>query len=185
MHFAAVDARGSALWRMDGTAESITAYKRVGGELREFKRVNNDLYFSLFSLEANVSAEQLWKTNGTAAGTVLVKEIRRGPGSRSMQSLTNAGGTLYFVANDGVHGKELWRSDGTCRRNDHGRGHFQRPISYISRTPRGSVPSELTFANGVLFFTADDGVNGRELWRTNGTEDGVHTRKGYFFWGRW
>ncbi len=52
--------------------------------------------------------------NGTAAGTVLVKDIRSGTGSTSFGFLTNIDGTLFFQANDGVQGNELWRSDGNA-----------------------------------------------------------------------
>ena len=50
----------------------------------------------------------LWRSNGTAAGTRLVREIVPTDGS-----LTRAGNTLFFVADDGEHGTELWTSDGT------------------------------------------------------------------------
>ncbi len=36
--------------------------------------------------------------------------------------------------------------------------------------PYGSNPSSLTNVNGRLFFLADDGVHGEELWRSDGTE---------------
>src|SRR5688572_28161919 len=47
--------------------------------------------------------QELWKTDGTAAGTVMVKDIMVGTGSSSPQNLTDFGGTLYFQANNGVN----------------------------------------------------------------------------------
>ena len=57
---------------------------------------------------------ELWKTDGTAAGTVLVKDIRSGASGSYPHNLTNVNGTLFFTANDGTNGYELWKSDGTA-----------------------------------------------------------------------
>ena len=60
------------------------------------------------------NGQELWKSDGTAGGTAMVKDIRPGSGSSSPQHLTEVGGVLYFVANDGANGYELWKSDGTA-----------------------------------------------------------------------
>ena len=49
-----------------------------------------------------------------AAGTVLVADINPGTGSSYPRYLTNVNGTLFFSANDGTHGYELWESNGTA-----------------------------------------------------------------------
>ena len=59
------------------------------------------------------TGDELWKSDGTDGGTVLVKDIRGGTDSSVPRYLTNVGGTLYFRANDGSSGHELWKSDGT------------------------------------------------------------------------
>ncbi len=59
------------------------------------------------------AGSELWKSDGTSAGTVLVCDIRPGASSASPSSLTDVNGTLYFQANDGTNGSELWKSDGT------------------------------------------------------------------------
>jgi ELWxxDGT repeat protein len=56
---------------------------------------------------------ELWKTDGTAAGTVLVKDIAPGGGADPTR-LTALGNILLFEANDGTSGMELWKSDGTA-----------------------------------------------------------------------
>ena len=58
---------------------------------------------------------ELWKSDGTEAGTVMVKEISPGYNQYNggASYLTAAGDTLYFAADDGIHGLELWKSDGT------------------------------------------------------------------------
>ena len=71
---------------------------------------------------------------------------------------------LYFVANDGVHGRELWSYStlgGTAMVRD------------IYTGTASSDPAELKNLNGELVFTADDGVHGRELWKSDGTAAGT------------
>ena len=54
------------------------------------------------------------KSDGTEAGTVLVKDIRPGPSGSEIQELTAMNGRLFFAADDGMAGLELWTSDGTA-----------------------------------------------------------------------
>lgn len=80
--------------------------------------------------------------------------------------MTAAGGTLFFTADDGAHGYEPWKSDGT------------EPGTALLKdvTPGkggGPGPGQLTATESTLFFTADDGVHGRELWKSDGTEPGT------------
>src|SRR5687767_4963348 len=58
---------------------------------------------------------ELWKSDGTGAGTQRVRDINPGAfGAFSSRIyIARVGGTLYFVANDRVSGEELWKSDGT------------------------------------------------------------------------
>jgi ELWxxDGT repeat protein len=68
-----------------------------------------------FSADNGVNGRELWKSDGTAAGTVLVKNIRPGKAS-SMSTLTASvlGNSLCFQANNGTSGSELWKSNGTA-----------------------------------------------------------------------
>ena len=56
---------------------------------------------------------ELWVTDGTEAGTRLVKDINPGPDNSFPTNFVGLGGTLYFTANAGVAGTQLWKSDGT------------------------------------------------------------------------
>jgi ELWxxDGT repeat protein len=107
---------------------------------------------------------ELWKTDGTSAGTSMVRDIRPGSESSGIKFLTNVNGTLFFGATDGANGYELWKSDGTAA------GTVM--VQNIHPTA-GSNPSSLRNVGGVLYFSADDGVNGYELWRSNGTAAGT------------
>ncbi len=111
------------------------------------------LYF--VSIDADHGAE-LWRTDGTRAGSRIVADISPGTGSSFPAGLTAAGGLLYFTANDGEHGRELWVTDGTEAGT--------RMVADIAAGPGSSSPIELTVAGDHLFFNADDGFTGRELW---------------------
>ena len=155
--------RDRGLWRSDGTAAGtrmLRALERPADDpfANEFypsalTPAGDQLFFA-----ANVagSGPELWKTDGTRAGTVLVKDIAPGPASSRPGELTAAGGRLYFRATDGVHGDELWRSDGTAAGTT--------LVEDILPGPASSTPDDLTAAGGTLFFTANDGEHGRELW---------------------
>src|SRR5256885_1520773 len=96
---------------------------------------------------------------------VLVKDINASPGASFPHDLANVNGTLFFSANDGTHGDELWKSDGTAA------GTVL--VKDINPGSADSSPSDLTNVNGTLFFVADDGTNGRELWKSDGTAAGT------------
>jgi ELWxxDGT repeat protein len=107
---------------------------------------------------------ELFKSDGTAAGTYMVKDICPS-GSSSPNNLTAVGSEVYFSANDGTHGVELWKSDGTSAGT----------VEVIDINPglADSYPSALASVNGTLFFTATDGVHGFELWKSDGTSGGT------------
>ncbi len=122
--------------------------------------VNGTLFFTA---NDGVHGDQLWKTNGTAAGTVMVTDIN--PAGLGPKYLTNVNGTLFFTGSDGPDGVELWKSDGTAA------GTVM--VKDIKVGSGGSNPSYLTNVNGTLYFSANDGVHGYELWKSDGTAAGT------------
>ena len=95
----------------------------------------------------------------------LIKDIQPGPGSSSPNDVVDVDGILFFTADDGVTGEELWKSDGT----PDGTVLVKDIIPGIE----GSSPGRLTSAAGTLFFTVDDDVRGSELWKSDGTDAGT------------
>ena len=116
---------------------------------------------------ATTATGEMWKSDGTRAGTVLVKDIDRGRLRYGPDDLTAVGDTLFFTADDGIHGEELWKSDGT--RAGTVLVKDIRPGDYAS-TASGL---DLTAVGDTLFFTADDGTHGSELWKSDGTRAGT------------
>lgn len=68
---------------------------------------------AFFAATTQAAGTELWKSDGTQAGTTLVKDINPVGPSSFPQSLINVGGVIFFAADDGAHsGQELWKSDG-------------------------------------------------------------------------
>lgn len=94
-----------------------------------------------------------------------VDEPETVPASSFPAFLTDVDGILFFSADDGVHGSELWMTDGTPAGT--------RLVADIFPGPEGSYPTDLINVNGILFFSADDGAHGTELWMSDGTLGGT------------
>src|SRR5262245_25120660 len=122
---------------------------------------------TFFAAGTPQTGRELWKSDGTEAGTVLVRDI--GPGSQGSgaNGLVELNGTLFFRANDGVTGSELWKSDGA----EEGAGRVKDILPGSGSALSSALP--LLDVNGTLFFAADDGVRGFELWKSDGTEAGT------------
>ncbi|HEY4942098.1 MAG TPA: ELWxxDGT repeat protein [Rhizomicrobium sp.] len=166
------------VWVSDGTAAGtvklldVNPARPIGALtdiVNEFVTVGNVVFFQENDNSGNAL---LWKTDGTVAGTVMVKEIE--PGSYNdaaffLQNMTAQDGLLYFSANNGIDGMELWRSDGTAA------GTHQVKALNSFTTPNVTAPlSQAAILAGATYFMSGDIVHGNELWATDGTSAGTH-----------
>ena len=138
-------------------------YPLLSSDPQSLTVIGGTLFFVATAYDG--TGRELWKSDGTETGTVMVKDIIP-PGPGEPEFLTNVNGTLYFRADDGVHGIELWKSDGTEA------GTMM--VKDIHPTANGS-PMFLTDVDGTLFFTGYSMDSGgvRKLWKSDGTSAGT------------
>jgi ELWxxDGT repeat protein len=126
-----------------------------GSNPSQITDVNGTAFFTAEHVEGGVpSGTALWRSDGTAAGTTFVRKIQA-------SSLTNVGGTLFFVGDDGTGDREIWKSDGTPS------GTVR--VTNFPPAATATVPTNLTHFNGSLYFVVNDGNLGEELYKTDGT----------------
>lgn len=117
--FADDGVHGSELWRSDGSPLGTFMIRDVcpgrcsGSPDRLFvTQTQSALGHVFFAADDGVHGIELWRTDGTALGTEMVRDILVGIGSSRPRGFTELAGQLFFTANDGTHGRELWRTDG-------------------------------------------------------------------------
>ena len=164
---------GAQLLKDINTTESPYGNYPIGSYASNFTEFDGQLFFTAAD---GVNGNELWVSDGTADGTQLVKDINPDNSNYgdAPDGFTEFDDQLFFTADDGVNGNELWVSDGTTDGTQLVRDI--NPDNSNSGYYR-YAPYSLTEFDGQLFFTANDGVNGRELWVSDGTADGTQLVK--------
>jgi ELWxxDGT repeat protein len=162
-----IAARGQAffaadgdLWKSNGSVAGTQRLGAAASSTHAFTNVEGAVFF--------VGEGGIWKSDGTIAGTHHVGDAEpysnpfcnpHGPCGFVHRNYdpVGVGEQLFFPADGGGLGVELWQTDGS----EDGVGVW----GDLRPGPEGSKPADLTRVGGSLYFTANDGTHGRELWR--------------------
>lgn len=175
--FCEEDGRRLVLWSTDGTSDGTVSLRFLTPTLQETQvswgdSSSADVHYGqmlsnagvvlggnryVFPADDGIHGIEMWGTNGTAAGTRLLRDILPGPLSSGIEFVKAMEDRLFFSANDGVTGYELWVTDGT-------------PLGTVRATdfnpgPGGFSPNASIVHSNSLYLSADDGSGiGEELW---------------------
>jgi ELWxxDGT repeat protein len=148
-----------ALMVSDGTAIGTRTLTQLHWQVSAMATADGRLYFVQEDRNTEEFAAELWASDGTAAGTRLVRSFGPGPWGLRVEHLTIVDGVLYFAGGDAAAGRELWSSDGTAAGTLRCLDLNPGPAS---SWPLG--PGQAASLGGRLVFAADDGAHGGELW---------------------
>lgn len=122
------------------------------------------------SLDAGHVGRELWVSDSSYAGTRLLADINPVLAGSNPVGMTAIGyGQVVFAADNGANGRELWVTDGTAAGT-----RMLADIRPGTASGLDDSPIFHVLGNGKALFYADNGVNGRELWITDGTAGGTH-----------
>ncbi|MBF2708325.1 ELWxxDGT repeat protein [Flavobacterium soyangense] len=128
-----------------------------------FKVINGILYFNLYDSNGT-GIDQLWRCDGTTAGTYMLKDFGLNQYVASWYMPANSGLFYWMVVKPGT-GNVLWKSDGTIA------GTVS--VKTIGTTGNNNYPQFAATIGDNIAFAGLDG-NGKELWTTDGTAAGTN-----------
>lgn len=177
------------IWSTDGI-DATTSHTSFVQDVNADAMFTGPLFIDAVNLPAKfifpvtdaVSRFEFWESDGTTAGTKLFKSFTANPNNRipfiylnysydgTTRTLTNPlyNGNFFFSANSSADGNELWVSDGNP---DAAHTYVVKNIN-----PSGDGITDnisYLYTTSGLFFAADDGTHGNELWKTDGTTVGT------------
>ncbi len=177
-------AEGRELWKTDGTPGGTTLLKDINpgpdssNSIEKYNLSATPTYL-LFAANSPTHGVELWKSDGTTAGTNMLKEINTGntnADSSNPRGFFPLNSMILFAATDATHGDEIWRTDGTdvgtILLKDINPGTDSSTYGKLSVGPFSiHFPVFLSFHtfNNKAYFQANDGTSTGEVWSTDGT----------------
>ena len=126
----------------------------------------------------DVAGEELWVSDGTTAGTQLVKDICPGPASSQIKNMVVSGGKVFFTATDGNQGKQLWISDGTL-------GGTKAVTTSTLISTKSEFRAVHPYKTGVLFVTSDYPAYKTYFWYSDGSTTGTRLLRETRYSSQW
>jgi trimeric autotransporter adhesin len=165
------------LWKTDG----VTTSKVKDLQNVSFTSAGYELYHKYFSTssllyfweEDGNGGRELWRTDGTTAGTQMLKDVYSSLNFKNAFPIAALNANkLIFTAFDSIHGVEPWVTDGTSLGT-----FFLKDIN--TNLEHQHQESFMTGLNGKVYFVANDVEHGNELWETDGTTAGTNLLKDF------
>lgn len=161
---------GYEMWSTDGTVEGTAIVKDIRpGENSAYQNTSFIIYNDrlYFGADDGVNGIELWSSDGTESGTFLVKNMSEG-GNSGIQNMTVWNGMLYLHVDVADAGLVLWKSDGT----------ESGTVALKTLVPEEAASffrgRDFMPFNGRLYFSAGTSSdNIRDMWSTDGTEEGT------------
>jgi ELWxxDGT repeat protein len=178
---AATATEGRELWRTDGTLGGTTLVKDIVVGAGSSNDVNNYELFStgtylLFAAKTPTNGVELWRSDGTNAGTNLLLDINSGNAGADSSNPRNfflLNNTVLFAATNASSGEEIWKTNGTSGGTTILLDINPGPASStgIELAPGFNSPIFGTFHafNNEAYFSASDGTSTGQVWKTDGT----------------
>ncbi|MDB5323495.1 MAG: Flagellar hook-length control protein FliK [Phycisphaerales bacterium] len=154
------------VWRFDTQTNQATQLATISDFYSSFTTLRTARAGSKFYFVDRTTNSNLWVSDGTPAGTMLLKANAANIASITARTLMmDFNGTLLFQAADAAGGSEVWRTDGTV-------ANTVRVADVVPGTT-GSTPQFLGVSGGRMIMNAFEPERGREPWYTDGTPEGT------------
>lgn len=166
------------IWKSNGTAAgtsliytmpvapftSAPSFTSDRDDLRNFSIAGNTLYFKGYSA---AEGNELWVTDGTNAGTKMLKDIKPGTGNGFPLAFCRLGNEVFFSATAVGFERKLWKTNGTAE------GTVQVPVP----EPFFILDNAVGLVNNKMIFYAHNTIDGYEPYVSDGTAEGTFMLK--------